>query len=267
MSDVNFYSSSPLFQLRGTLVASMQDEFGNVTVIDRQGYRSMSFDRIFEQSKMLKSQPTQPIHNYIRAMLMAVALVDAENVLMLGLGGGSLLRSLHARNAHIAVDVVELRQAVLNVAQDYFYLPQSEKIRYLIDDAAHFLADNGIHRDYQLIFSDLYNANALAPLQSTAKFLRDCAARLQPGGWLVLNHPQLPQQNQPFSRALLDTFNHLFYTTAPSGNVVIFASQSPCPHSLYQLRQLMKNSGADFTTDFTPLAQKLSRWPGSTANG
>ncbi|CCG87484.1 spermidine synthase [Erwinia piriflorinigrans] len=264
MSDVDF-DSSPLFKLRGKVVASLQDEHGPVTVIDNRDFRSMSFDRIFEQSKMLKSQPTLPVHNYIRAMLMAVALTEAKDILLLGLGGGSLLRSLYARDTGIAVDVVELRQAVMSVAQDYFYLPQSEKIRYFIDDAARFVADEGSPRNYQLIFSDLYNANALAPIQSAAEFLHDCATRLQPGGWLVLNHPQLPPQNPSFSHTLMDIFSSLFYTIAPSGNVVIFASQSPYPHPLQQLKQMMTNSGADFASDFTPLAQKLSRWPGSIA--
>lgn len=262
MSDVDF-DSSPLFQLRGNLVASRQDEYGPVSVIDHRDFRSMSFDRVFEQSKMLKSQPALPVHNYIRAMLMAVTLTEAKDILLLGLGGGSLLRALFARDTGISVDVVELSQAVMRVAQDYFYLPQSENIRYVIDDAARFFADDRGQRNYHLIFSDLYNANALAPIQSTATFLRDCAARLQPGGWLVLNHPHLPSQNPTFSRALLDIFSSLFYTVAPSGNVVIFASRSPCPYPLHQLKRMMKECEADFASDFTPVAQKISRWPGA----
>ncbi|ATZ11784.1 spermidine synthase [Erwinia amylovora] len=264
MSDADIYSSSTLFHLRGTQVASMQDEFGTVTVIDNRDFRSMSFDLIFEQSKMLKSNAALPVHHYIRAMLMARTLVKAQDILLLGLGGGSLLRSLYAGNPHIVVDVVELRQAVLRVAQDYFCLPQSDNVRYFIDDAARFIAGQNSQRGYQLIFSDLYNANALAPLQATEQFLRNCAARLQPGGWLVLNHPQLPQQDPLFSQALLAIFCSLFYTVAPSGNVVIFASRSPCPHPLHHLQRLMSSSGEDFTTDFTSLAQKLSRWPGSS---
>lgn len=86
MSDADIYSSSTLFHLRGTQVASMQDEFGTVTVIDNRDFRSMSFDLIFEQSKMLKSNAALPVHHYIRAMLMARTLVKAQDILLLGLG-------------------------------------------------------------------------------------------------------------------------------------------------------------------------------------
>ncbi|ADP12793.1 Spermidine synthase-like protein [Erwinia sp. Ejp617] len=78
----------------------------------------------------------------------------------------------------------------------------------------------------------------------------------------MLNHPHLPQQDPPFSQALLAIYSSLFYTVAPSGNVVIFTSCTPCPHPLHHL---MSSSGSDFATDFTSLAQKLSRWPGSAA--
>ncbi|ADP12792.1 Spermidine synthase-like protein [Erwinia sp. Ejp617] len=120
MSDLDIYSSSTLFQLRGTQVATMQDEFGTVTVIDNRDFRSMSFDLIFEQSKMLKSNAALPVHNYVRAMLMARTLVKAQEILLLGLGGGRLLRSLFACNPRIAVDVVELHQAVLSVRRTIF---------------------------------------------------------------------------------------------------------------------------------------------------
>lgn len=264
MSDPDVYSSSMLFRIRGDIVATAEDAWGEVTVIDSKAYRLLSFDRVFEQSKMQKSNPALPVHNYICAMLMATALIPAEKVLVLGLGGGSLIRPLYADNPAIAIDVVELRQAVLDIARGYFHLPETRDIHYRVDDAAHFISGAEKAR-YQIIFSDLYSASAIVPLQSSYEFLRQCAQTLQPGGWLVLNHPQAPDEHSAFSQALNSLFASVLYCTAPSGNVVIYASSAQVSTPLSQLQIMMKKSGARFHSDFSMLANTLHRWPGQQA--
>ncbi|WP_062746418.1 spermidine synthase [Erwinia persicina] len=261
MSDIDLYTSSPLFRIRGHIVTTVKDDHGEVIVIDNKTFRIMSFDRIFEQSKMQKNHSALPVHFYIRAMLMAVALTPAKRVLLLGLGGGSLVRALFARDPDIVIDVVELRHAVLAVAQDYFHLPVSEHIHYQVADAGEAIArETG--RRYSLIFSDLYSANAIAPLQTSESFLRHCAAKLEDGGWLVLNHAHKPEANSPFSCALTALFTTVLYCTTPTGNVVIYASSSQSSHPLAGWQQQMKETGSDFATDMSPLAQKLTFWPG-----
>lgn len=264
MSDNEVYTSSMLFRIRGDIIATAQDEHGEVTVIDNKVYRLLSFDRIFEQSKMQKSNPVLPVHKYICAMLMATALTPANSVLVLGLGGGCLIRPLFAHNPEIAIDVVELRQAVLDIALDHFCLPATADIHYQIDDAAHFIAQAAPDR-YQLILSDLYSASAIVPLQSSREFLRQCARMLQPDGWLVLNHPQGPDEDCAFSDALTTLFRTVLYCTTPSGNVVIYASIGHCSTPLTQLRTMMKASGEWYQSDFSLLAHKIYRWPGQQA--
>ncbi|MTD25667.1 spermidine synthase [Erwinia sorbitola] len=262
MSISDLYTFAPLFRIRGDIITSVNDAYGEVTVIDNKHFRIMSFDRVFEQSKMQISAPWLPVHNYISAMLMSVALTPASQVMVLGLGGGCLVRALHARNTEIAINVVELRAAVLCVAQVYFHLPMSNSIHYQVGDAAQAVANDDGSR-YHLILSDLYSANAIAPLQSSAVFLRHCAAKLRDDGWLVLNHSEQPENISQFSQTLLELFATVLYCIAPSGNVVVYASPSRIAATLPELQQRMKECGSDFDTDFAPLAQKLAYWPGS----
>ncbi len=264
MSDTDIYRSSMLFRIRGDIVATAEDAYGEVTVIDNKVYRLLSFDRVFEQSKMQKSNPVIPVHKYICAMLMATALTPANRVLVLGLGGGCLIRPLFARNPQIAIDVVELRQAVLDIAMVHFHLPVSADIHYHVDDAAHFIAQAERCR-YQLIFSDLYSASSIVPFQSSHEFLRQCAQTLQPDGWLVLNHPQAPDEDSTFSDTLTSLFRTVLYCTTPSGNVVIYASVGHHSTPLTQLRAMMKASGEGYQSDFSLLAPKIYRWPGQHA--
>lgn len=264
MSDKEAYTSSMLFRIRGDIVATAEDAHGEVTVIDNKVYRLLSFDRVFEQSKMQKSNPIIPVHKYICAMLMATALTPANRVLVLGLGGGCLIRPLFAYNPQIAIDVVELRQAVLDIALAHFHLPVTADIHYRVEDAAHFIAQT-VPARYQLIFSDLYSASAIVPLQSSFEFLRQCAQMLQPDGWLVLNHPQSPDEDSAFSDALTTLFPTVLYCTTPSGNVVIYASIGHCSTPLTQLRTMMKTSGERYQSDFSLLVPNIYRWPGQQA--
>ncbi|MEX0632419.1 hypothetical protein M8494_11350 [Serratia ureilytica] len=66
---------------------SEADAWGEIIVSDHKDYRTPRSDGICEQSKMSLSNPAQPIHNYIKA-LMAVA-ATAELGVDFGVGGGS----------------------------------------------------------------------------------------------------------------------------------------------------------------------------------
>jgi len=241
-------------------VARVEDEYGGITVIDDKNYRILSFDSIFEQSKMRKNAPALPVHNYIKAMLMAVVLTCVQRVLVLGLGGGSLVRSLHAYNGEITMDVVELRASVVSVAQHYFCLPDSARVHYLVEDAGGFITQESTEA-YDLIFSDLYSADAMSPVQSKDSFLAACAEQLSARGWLVMNYHGPLGCHSSFFHALYALFKAGLYCTAPSGNVVIYASKAPIDAPLPQLQLQVKAAGQRFGCDFGPLAQNLAFWP------
>lgn len=257
MTDVNPLHAVSLYRIRGDILATGQDEYGDITVIENTIYRIMTFDRVCEQSKMQHRHPALPVHNYIRAMLMAVALRSPERALILGLGGGCLPRALAARDPHCAMDVVELRPAVTEMARQYFSLPAGEHIHYHAGDAGQFIAQAEPDA-YDLIFSDLYAADSMSPLQETVRFLQDCARALRPAGWLVVNYPQRPAANGPLMQALQQQFSTLLRCVVPSGNVVIYASNAPFDLSLSELQQQAKRAGYEFGIDTSGLVAKFA---------
>lgn len=66
------------------MIAREADARGEIIVSDHKDYRTLRFDGICEQSKMSLSNPAQPIHNYIKAMLMAVAPQPPTSALIPG---------------------------------------------------------------------------------------------------------------------------------------------------------------------------------------
>ncbi|WP_114192380.1 spermidine synthase [Edaphovirga cremea] len=261
MSLVDAFKRSEFVHLRGDVIAQVGDDHGDITVIDDKEYRILSFDSIFEQSKMHKGSPALPVHNYIKAMLMVLALTSPQRVLHLGLGGGGLVRSLHAWSEGIVMDVVELRSAVVSVARQYFCLPDSDNIRYLIDDAGAFINKEEHAGVYDLIFSDLYSADAMAEVQAKGNFLAACADRLSADGWLVMNYHSRPGRNSLLSHALFTLFETVMYCTTPSGNVVMYACKSSCDTPLREIQRQARAVGKRFGGDFETLVPRLAFWP------
>jgi spermidine synthase len=201
-----------------------EDAWGEIIVGGWRQFRVLRFDDVFEQSKVNLLSPQTPVHHYIRAMMMANYWCKPASALLLGLGGGALLRALHAMDNTLAVDVVELRPAVIEVAREWFTLPETDSIRYFPEDAVHFLMRETTAR-YPLIFADLYLAWEMDPLQGTEAFLARCRALLQDDGWLVINYLSVPDSDSLLYQALYQVFSTVFFCQViEGGNVVIYAT-------------------------------------------
>lgn len=233
-----------------------QDAWGEIIVGGWRQFRVLRFDDVFEQSKVNLLSPQTPVHHYVRAMMMVSYWCKPESVLLLGLGGGALLRALHAMNNALAVDVVELRPAVIDVAREWFTLPETDSIRYFPEDAVHFLMRETDAR-YPLIFADLYLAWEMDPLQGTESFLARCRARLHNDGWLVINYLSVPERDSLLYQALHRVFNAVFFCqVAEGGNVVIYATGRR--QNVESLRRdAIANSGRD--NQIRLFAQRLER--------
>ncbi|MEB6334404.1 spermidine synthase [Serratia rhizosphaerae] len=234
------------------------DEYGDIIVAEHKQYRILRFDDLYEQSKVNMRSPEVPIHHYIQAMLMAISWQEEGDVLLLGLGGGSLLRALHAYNPARRLDVVELRPRVLAVARSYFTLPDTNCVNYHIDDAERYLRQ-AQGRGYGVIFSDLYSAFSMSPLQGTEAFLERCRDALCDGGWLVLNYLEMPHDQTLLYHALYRVFTDVFFCETGSGNVVIYASRATNAYRLKALRTQAMRLSRDGVAEVGHLARYLTR--------
>lgn len=248
------------FRLPGKRLAHLKDEYGNVIVIENSTHLILTFDEIYEQSKMMKISPSMPVHHYIRAMLMSLSFTPVEKVLVLGLGGGCLARAINASNNKIVQDVVEIRESVIRIAEKYFSLPDGSRTHYHIQDANDFMVRK-CAGEYNIIFSDLYSEDAMNPLQSKRSFLVSCADRLDDNGWLVINYHIPPDVHSLFSYALHSLFKTVLYCTVSSGNVIIYASETDIQIPLSKYQEWGNSVGKMFGCDVSTLSRRLSFWP------
>nr|WP_284047968.1 methyltransferase domain-containing protein [Marinobacter sp. ATCH36] len=195
-------------------------------VIDYRKHRVMTFDSVFEQSKIDRRRPHLPVHEYSRAMLLPVAFVRPSHVTILGLGGGVMASALLHLLPDCRVHAVELRPSVLQVAREYFSLPDSANLSLTIGDARDALG-NAPNSSTDFILADLYSSERMSPTQAQREFIRQCSRALSDNGWLAINYHRTPDINGPFFRQLRGEFAVLLLFKSKTNNTVIFASKRP----------------------------------------
>lgn len=108
-----------------------------------------------------------------------------ERVLLLGLGGGSALELLRERGVRAHVDAVELDPVVVRLAREHFGIDALAPLSIHVADALAWVAQPGPR--YDLVLVDLFVEDEMPAGSRDEPFLRALAARLVPGGVLLVN--------------------------------------------------------------------------------
>ena len=191
--------------LMGKELYRIEDDEGSIVVTQRGNKRLLSFGSILEQSSVLMGKPWYLIHEYTQIMLLGLLFVDARRITLLGLGGGGLAHCLSHYFPESTIHVVEMRQAVINVAYDWFDLPGQDNLQVIHDDALHYLSklEQG---SSDIIFSDLYEADGMSACQAQQEFIVACYHALSESGCLVFNFHRKPYRGS----MLMDTIESYF---------------------------------------------------------
>ncbi|MBY6033372.1 spermidine synthase [Marinobacter daepoensis] len=213
-------------EIKGDIVHVASDRYGNILVIDDRKHRILSFDSVFEQSKIRRQFPHLPVHEYSRAMLLPAVFSTPEHITILGLGAGVITHGLYRLLPEARLHVVELREKVVEIAQEWFSLPKDDRLTLTVADAR--LAIEAMpEASTHLILTDLYSADRMSPLQSQRRFIKDCARALAPNGWLVLNYHRMPEQDGTLFRELKRQFPCLLAFKSKTNNWVIYGCNRP----------------------------------------
>jgi spermidine synthase len=154
-------------------------------VVDDGGVRRLYFDRRYVQSAMRLNAPYALELAYTRFMMSFLLLVEAPaDILLVGLGGGSLAKFCHHYLPGARITVVESDAEVIAL-RDRFAVPEDERLRILHADAADYLP--ACAGAFDVILLDGCDADGMAPSLSTPMFYRAAARCLRAEGVLVAN--------------------------------------------------------------------------------
>jgi spermidine synthase len=234
---------------------SSEDEYGPITVKDDGECRVLSFAAHDEQSRCLKAAPYVLQYEYTQAMLLVLLFCQPRRVLVLGLGGGSLVTALHRIIPGIHITAVELRASVIDVAYRYFQMPRAKRLQVIQQDADSFLL-SGETRKVDVLFADLYHVSGVDEVQLRADFIARCAETLKADGWLVLNYWNEHREDAVLREALRQHFVDIRTVMTSSRNWVILAGKTQSWHTGSALKEaaFQLSSAVGF-----PLTRHLAR--------
>ncbi len=220
---------------RGRLIYEGLDDDGVVEVIDDGGLRSLHFGSESRQTSMSLDKPDELVLAYIRAMtswhLFMPAL--AGEVLVIGLGGGSISKFLFQRFPDCHVKIIEPRRSVVWLARRYFALPVDPRLDILIGDGGEYVRCNRLaqQKRYRLIVIDAFDHEGIAPSIARAHFFQAAQAMLADDGMLVINlwGGAGQSQFQKISAWLSAAFSWrvLFMPVSDKGNIIGLAFNNP----------------------------------------
>jgi len=159
----------------------------SVEVSEKRGVRSLHLGGPAIQSAIRLSRPDELELHYTRAM-MAFLLFDPapRDIVMIGLGGGSIARFVNARMPDSRMTAVEINPRVLAAARSMFGLPtECERLEIELEDGAKWVPAHPDCADVLLLdaFEDGESVKTLA----TVAFYRACRDALRRRGILVVN--------------------------------------------------------------------------------
>ncbi|MFT7235403.1 MAG: spermidine synthase [Methylophagaceae bacterium] len=216
----------------GLVVHQSQSDDGVIEVVDDGDIRSLHFGTFPRQSCMSLKVPHTLELSYTEAMMAALLLNSSpRRVLVVGLGGGSLVKYLLHHFPECHIDVVEYREDVVKVAHGYFHVPEKdERLIIHVGDGYLFVQEQYYKNEvsYDMLLVDAYDHVGMAASVGIQSFFDACAGLLTKTGVMSIN---LWGTNRPTFKQSLKRINtsfegrNLVLPVEDKGNVICLATK------------------------------------------
>jgi len=225
-------AAAPAARAQQQLIHSEKSLYRQVLVYEEANTRCLCFTKqcaIGRQSCVDLKAPDRMVFEYTHMMLGALYLnPDPRSILIVGLGGGTLPRTLEKLLPNADIDVVEIDPAVVRVAQQYFGFRPDEHVHVIEEDGRAYVRRmlRGSKR-YQLIMLDAYDHQYIPEHMLTREFLQQVHSLLQPQGIVAANTFSSSRLYQNESVTYQSVFGGFY--NLKSANRVILAADGPLP--------------------------------------
>ena len=198
-----------------------------VTELERR--QCIAFQISILESCRYLDEPNRSYFEYIRLIVAALPwALPPQNILIVGLGGGTIPMLLGEVYPDAMIEVVELDAAMLKVAKSYFGFTTSERMQVTISDgrvAIKRALRKG--KTYDLVILDAFDESYIPPHMLTKEFLGEIKNILKPKG-VVVSHTFSGSDLYDYESVTYEHVFGAFWSLAPqgSGNRIIVAGQN-----------------------------------------
>lgn len=159
--------------------------YHQVTIEDVGQLRIMRFEHN-RQSSMYLDAPFDTDFEYPSYLHLPLAVApEATRALVIGLGGGTLVKRMWRDYPGMMLDVVELDPGIVELAHEYFALPRDPRIRIHVGDGRAFLEDSA--EAWDIVVLDAFDDGVVPRPLMTQEFLTTVRGHLREGGVLGYN--------------------------------------------------------------------------------
>ncbi len=223
--------------LQARIIHEERSLYRNIVVEDSRLLRCLKFTRVranpLNQSCIIRNQPRKLVFDYSKLVMGSVLLKPRpENILVIGLGGGTIIKAFHELFPEAAITAVEIDPAVVAVAREYFDYQDGGGIHTVVADGRVFVKRALLQEEeYDYILLDAFNGDYIPEHLMTREFLQEVKALLTEDGLLVANtfstSNLYDHESVTYASVFGDYYNLKFSDTV--SNRVIFAAHKPLP--------------------------------------
>jgi spermidine synthase len=189
------------------------------------------------------SDPQRLVFPYVRMTLGGLLLnASPQRVLVIGLGGGSIPVALSELFPTATIDAVEIDEAVVRVAKQFFDFAETPRLKVHVSDARVFIKRALLRKaQYDLVILDAFTGDYIPEHLMTREFLEESRNLLTPEGVLVANTFSTSVLYDHESETYQSVFGDFLNFKLPiSGNRVVIASRKGLPSDFQIKSQALK---------------------------
>ncbi len=180
-------------------------EEDGVFVYQQGQYRYLTFSDKNVQTSCLIKRPYELTANLQRSMVLSFDKDIDKEILMLGLGGGALLKYILHLSPKATVTVVEINQTVVKLARRYFYI-DDYPYQLKLMDAKDFLET--AKPEYSFMIVDVFSSKPKDNLHTTCDLIDKVFHALSPEGAACFNVACYSKEDiESILKKMMKTFN------------------------------------------------------------
>lgn len=212
-----------------------KSKYRDIAVIQNGDRRCLLFnvyrgDR--NQTCLYVSDPDRLVFDYTKMSFAGLLLKpDPEKILIIGLGGGSLPLTFNDLFPGAQIDTVEIDDAVVRVAKQFFFFDETENMKVYVDDGRPFIKRASIRKQkYDYIILDAFSGDYIPEHMMTQEFLEEVKSIMTDDGVLVANTFSTSRLYDHESVTYQRVFGEFYNFRLPtSGNRIIIAQLGELP--------------------------------------
>ena len=214
------------------LCEKQSDKNGLITVTQDGNVRKIMVDNI-SQSMSANSTTCGRLYWGKIIEVLKQERADIENILILGLGGGTLSHLVSKSYPHANITTIEYDPVMVEVAQEYFDIDSIPNHKVIVEDALRVVVDPMAYdiepQEIDVVIVDIFNGSSYPDLGKSGNFVGAVCDLLKTGGLVIFNRIYTLEHQEDVNAFIkflegfledVDTYTVAGYTN--SDNIIIY---------------------------------------------